>query len=218
MKRITLFILLVLAVPAAAPSARADSITDIASILRADSPVPFRYGVAGDLATNLWDAQAAVAYGGPVSLELSIEAVIRAIGIDNTRWVGWASTDPITWLQSDIAIDPGASIGITPSALYFGEVNVATPESPMWMLIIAILVLVGAWCGWKWLRKPTPPPPVIPTDYGPVTEWARYQGAINMRLDPDKKREVEESLATKHGSVAVGLAEARRMFPEAYED
>ena len=65
-------------------------------------------------------------------------------------------------------------------------------------------------------RKPKPAIQ-IPTNYGPVTESARLQGAINMRLDPDKKRAVEELFVKKHGSMAVGLIECRKQFPEAYE-
>ena len=65
-------------------------------------------------------------------------------------------------------------------------------------------------------RKPKPSIHIV-TDYGPVTESARLQGAINMRLSPDKKREVEELFVKKHGSMAVGLIECRKQFPEAYE-
>jgi hypothetical protein len=52
-------------------------------------------------------------------------------------------------------------------------------------------------------------PPVIPTEYGPVTEAYRHQGAINMRLDPKKKAEME---------ALFGVERCRRDFPEAYED
>jgi hypothetical protein len=61
-------------------------------------------------------------------------------------------------------------------------------------------------------------PPVIMTQWGPTTESARKQAAINMKLDPDKKRAVEALLAKEMGGVAQGLMEARRRFPEAYED
>jgi len=215
MRRLIILSLLALAVPAAAP---ADSITDVASILRADVPEPFRYGVAQDLATNIVDAQFLASYGGPASLELSIESVVRAIGIDNTAYVGWASLDPITWLQSTIAIDPGASIGLTPTAIYFGDVAVTTPESPTWIVVIIGLVLIGAYYGWRWLRPRKPSAPVLPlTPYGPVTESARWRAAMNMKEDDELKAHVEELLSKEMGNVALGMAEARRRYPEAYE-
>jgi hypothetical protein len=216
MKRLAIISLFALAVPAAAP---ADSVTDIAAILRADSPIPFRYGVAGDLAENILDAQLLATYAGPMSLELSIESVVRAIGIDNTLYVGWASMDPITWLQSGIAIDPNASIGITPSALYFGEAAVvSTPEPDVWILV-AVALIIGLACGWLWLRRvPKPSAPVIMTDYGPVTEWARRQAEVNMLADPEIKRQVEQQLAEKYGSLELGKQISRERFPGAYTE
>jgi len=201
-----------------APICRADSITDVASTLRADVSIPFRYGVATDLATNLLDAQSLATYASTLSLDLSIDAVVRAIGIDNTAWIGWASTDPITWLQSTIAIDPGATIGISPSALWFGEQAVATLEPGTWMLILVSLVgFAIGYYGWRWLRTHTePPPPVVMTEYGPTTEWARKQAALQMRFDPDVKRIVEDALTERLGSAEAGIAESRRRYPECY--
>lgn len=63
-----------------------------------------------------------------------------------------------------------------------------------------------------------PPPPVIMTQWGPVTEAARKRAALNMKADPAKRRAVEELLCKQLGSVARGLAEARRRYPEVYED
>lgn len=51
-------------------------------------------------------------------------------------------------------------------------------------------------------------PPIIPTEYGPVTEWCRRQAAINMRNDPAKKSAVED---------LIGVEKAKAQFPEAYE-
>ena len=78
-----------------------------------------------------------------------------------------------------------------------------------------------------WLRQrfpavfgtPAPPaPPVIMTEWGPVSEPARLHAAINMRAEPDIKARVEALLVKHEGSVEKGLAEARRRYPEAYED
>ena len=58
--------------------------------------------------------------------------------------------------------------------------------------------------------------PVISTQWGPVTEAARLQAALNMRDDPEVRARVERLLAKKLGGVALGLAEARRRYPECY--
>ena len=58
----------------------------------------------------------------------------------------------------------------------------------------------------------------IPTPWGATTESMRLQAALNMKADPAKKREVEEFLVRQYGSVAKGLAEAQRRYPEAYSD
>lgn len=62
-------------------------------------------------------------------------------------------------------------------------------------------------------RKETP---VIQTQWGPVDESARFQAAINMLAHPEVKARVEQALAKKFGSVARGLMEAKRRYPEAY--
>jgi hypothetical protein len=61
-----------------------------------------------------------------------------------------------------------------------------------------------------------PAAPVIMTEFGPVTESARAQAARNMRDDPSKRADVEALLAKQLGSVALGVAESRRRYPEAY--
>jgi hypothetical protein len=58
--------------------------------------------------------------------------------------------------------------------------------------------------------------PVIQTEWGPVSEDMRLQAALNMRLNPEVRIRVEQALAKKFGSVARGLMEAKRRYPEAY--
>jgi hypothetical protein len=58
--------------------------------------------------------------------------------------------------------------------------------------------------------------PVIQTQWGPVSEDMRLQAAMNMIAHPEVRIRVEEALAKKFGSVAQGLAEARRRYPEVY--
>ena len=58
--------------------------------------------------------------------------------------------------------------------------------------------------------------PVIMTELGPVDEGARFQAAMNMLADPVVKLRVEEHFAKRLGSVAKGVMEARRRYPEAY--
>ena len=69
----------------------------------------------------------------------------------------------------------------------------------------------------KMFGKPEPPP-VITTDYGPVTEWARFAAAQHIKSDPETKQRVEALLVQKMGSEEAGMAEARRRYREAYED
>ena len=66
------------------------------------------------------------------------------------------------------------------------------------------------------LRKDSTP--VIMTENGPVTESARLQAARNMREHPEIRRRIELALAKQLGGLGKGIAEARRRYPEAYED
>jgi hypothetical protein len=125
--KLVLGALLLFIAPAAA---LADSVQVVAQDLRALSPVPFRFGVARDLAENLLLAQSEASYTSPESLQLSIESVIRAIGIEGTSYVGFADVNPITWEQSEIAINPEAHVTITVTP---------TPEPSVWMLCLAAL-------------------------------------------------------------------------------
>jgi hypothetical protein len=51
-----------------------------------------------------------------------------------------------------------------------------------------------------------------------VSEAARRQAAINMRLDPAKRAQVEVMLGEKLGSLVAGIKESKRRYPEAYAD
>ena len=51
-------------------------------------------------------------------------------------------------------------------------------------------------------------PPIISTPWGPVTEAARLQAAINLREDPARLAKVIEM---------IGEAETRRRYPEVWE-
>lgn len=61
-------------------------------------------------------------------------------------------------------------------------------------------------------------PPVIQTQWGPVSESARYRAALNMREDPDKRLQVEQLLANQifYGNLEKGREESRKRYPEAY--
>jgi hypothetical protein len=144
--RLSLLLVLLLAV---ASAARADSLTEaqVAAQLTANSPLLLEPGVADTLATNLLSAQAAnLSYTAfePDSLQLSIDAVLRAIGLyvfpgGPTEIVNEQLT-PIPFLQSEIAIDDRLTVSITPGGLDFGSQPVATPEPEEWILILTALV------------------------------------------------------------------------------
>ena len=61
-------------------------------------------------------------------------------------------------------------------------------------------------------------PPRIMTEWGPVTEEARQQAVINMKLDPAKRQAVLELLCQQLGSVAKGEMEFQRRYPELFEE
>jgi len=60
-------------------------------------------------------------------------------------------------------------------------------------------------------------PKVVITEWGPVTESARQQAVINMKLDPAKRQAVLDLLCKKLGSVAKGELEMQERYPELYE-
>jgi hypothetical protein len=121
------------------PSARADSVSVITQELRHDSSLTLRNDVAEDLAENLLTAQAAAYYTAfePDSLQLSINAVLRAITLEKSFGFSYCddSTCPIVWAQSTIAIDTRAGVGLSPSEINFGSVPVSTPEPSLLALL-----------------------------------------------------------------------------------
>lgn len=60
-------------------------------------------------------------------------------------------------------------------------------------------------------------PKMVLTEWGPVTESARQQAVINMKLDPAKRQAVLELLCKQMGSVAKGELEMKARYPELYE-
>lgn len=67
------------------------------------------------------------------------------------------------------------------------------------------------------LRKGAPP--VIHTPFGDVTEGARLRCAMNMLEDGTLRQRVEDLLIRQNGgNVEVGIAEAKKRYPEAYEE
>jgi len=62
------------------------------------------------------------------------------------------------------------------------------------------------------------PPPLIQTPWGPVTESARKQAAINIGADPVLKEAVIALLMRDGRSRDEATAEARRRYPEGFPD
>ena len=68
-------------------------------------------------------------------------------------------------------------------------------------------------------RRPRRPAPIIPTQWGPVTESARRQAAENMRCDPELRERVVRQLEGEGRPRAVAERVARERYPEAgWED
>lgn len=65
-----------------------------------------------------------------------------------------------------------------------------------------------AWDFIRRLRRRVTGPPVILTEYGPVTESARLRAALNMREDVELRAKIIAML---------GEAKARKHYPEAFE-
>lgn len=57
------------------------------------------------------------------------------------------------------------------------------------------------------IEDDAPPPPTIPTQWGPVSEHARKQAVLNMRRDPKKLAEM---------IARFGEARIRRNYPEVF--
>ena len=66
------------------------------------------------------------------------------------------------------------------------------------------------------MSKKKPEPIEIPTVYGPTSEVARKQCALNMKEDPAVKERVMDVLVRETGSVELAEAEMRRRYPEAF--
>lgn len=125
-------------------TATADSLTErqVIAALKRGSDLPMTGAVADQLSDNLLAAQAAAPYTSfePDSLQLSIDAVLRAISLYEfpggpTRITSQAA-EPIVWVQSEIAIDDRASVTLTPGSIDFGSQPVVTPEPSEWILIL----------------------------------------------------------------------------------
>ena len=143
-------VLLILGMALLAPESRGDTVnvSSVASILDANTVLPLAGGVDTQLASNLLRAQQQT-WGKEWldgSLTLSIESVLRAIGL--YVWEGGPTSitsekdEPIVWLQSHIAIDPRLSVGFDTAAINFGEQPVVTTPEPA-TLGVLLLALVG---------------------------------------------------------------------------
>lgn len=96
---------------------------------------------------------------------------------------------------------------------------------PFWVIMLGALTIVflalllfnSLYKAYRIFKQEPPPLPIIMTEYGPTTEWARRQAAIEMKNDPDCKKSVEELLIQQLGSREAGLAEAKRRYPECYD-
>jgi len=60
-------------------------------------------------------------------------------------------------------------------------------------------------------------PKITMTEWGPVSEPARLQAALNIKADPEIGKRVLELLTKKLGDVVKADAEMRLRYPEAFE-
>ena len=60
--------------------------------------------------------------------------------------------------------------------------------------------------------------PKILTEFGPVTESARLQAVVNMKIDPEKRKACLDLLCKQLGSVAKGEIEFKRRYPELFQE
>jgi hypothetical protein len=136
-----LIVMLGLLVPALA-CADSLSLGQIAQQLKQDAVIPLAPSVGNQLAKNLLAAQAAAPYTQfePDSLQLSIDAVLRAIGLyaypGGPTMITSELAEPIVWDQSWVAIDDRLTVSLTPGNLDFGSQPVATPEPAGWILVL----------------------------------------------------------------------------------
>jgi hypothetical protein len=119
----------------------------VGSYLEANSVLPITQQADMQLARNLLTAQAdpLCTYCGAVSLTYSEDSVLKAITL--YLWPGGPANissealEPIVWIQSKIAINPDATVTVTPSALDFGEVLVSDPVSTPEPSVLLLFVL-----------------------------------------------------------------------------
>jgi hypothetical protein len=112
-------------------TARADSVVQVADYLEDNSYIPLMGNTAVLLADNLLDAQKET---GLHSLLLSETSVLRAIWIEG-YYIGETYCDKsdcsIMWAQSNIAINPLASVTLTPAVMNFGDVLIHPVIDPV---------------------------------------------------------------------------------------
>jgi hypothetical protein len=118
------------------------SVGQIAQELKQDAVIPMAPSVGNQLAKNLLAAQAAAPYTQfePDSLQLSIDSVLRAIGLyaypGGPTMITDEASEPVVWEASRIAIDDRLTVSFTPGSLDFGSQPVATPEPAGWILLL----------------------------------------------------------------------------------
>ena len=67
-------------------------------------------------------------------------------------------------------------------------------------------------------RDPGQPPKIL-FEGQQVTEWARQQAIVNMKLDPERLQRVKAIVIREcGGTIARGEIEFRRRFPELFEE
>lgn len=143
-------VILGMAAIGAIPVARGDtlSLAQVTYQINSSSPLKLRDDVSQDFAENLLAAQlpgvCSYCANEADSLQLSIDAVIRAIGLDKRLGKDHYCDDSncsIAWGQSMIAIDDRAVVGL--SAIRAAEVSVRTPEPSIILLLLAGLTSLG---------------------------------------------------------------------------
>lgn len=67
------------------------------------------------------------------------------------------------------------------------------------------------------MSRARPNPPIIHSPWGPVTEWARQQAAVNQRDNPVLREQIIAMIAIERSlSYEAALAEHKRRYPEAW--
>jgi hypothetical protein len=137
---------------------RADSVNQVAAELDAATVLPFAPGVDTRLAVNLLKAQSLASYASALSLDLSIQSVLKAVSL--YVWPGGPTvvtkdenTFLLVWAQSRIAINPDLTVGLSTDHLDFGEQPVSTPENSSLLYLIGTLGLGLIVSSPKWSVK-----------------------------------------------------------------